>query len=108
MRRDDDDELLPAHRLERALPPPDRARADREIGDALLDGVLEQVAVPELVQPDRDVRVELVPHADVAWQHADGHRQHRGDLELSQLDGERRAGSLPTPLERPDGDARLG
>ena len=42
---------------------PHRARADREVGDALLDGVLEQVAVAELVQPDRDVRMSLMPDA---------------------------------------------
>src|SRR5207248_10414699 len=106
-RVDDHDELLPADHLERPLPATDRSRADREVGHALLDRILEQGAVAELVQPDRDVRMALMPDADVARQHADRHREDGRDLELAELEGQRRTGALAAALERSHRDARL-
>ena len=106
--RDDEDELLPRDRLERAVPPAQRPRADGEVRDSLLDGVLEEVAVPELVDADRDVRVPLVPDADVCRQHADGHRKHSRDLELAELERQRRACALPPSFQRTHSEPRLG
>src|SRR5439155_26463393 len=89
--RSDDDELLPRHLLERALPRSERQRADCEVGDPLLDRLLEQRAVSELLEPDANVRIALVPEADVTGQQADGHREDGRDLERAGLEGERRA-----------------
>ena len=75
-------------------------RADREVGNALLDGVLEQIAVPELVQPDRDVRVPLVPDPDVTREQAHRHREHGRELELAGFELEHRSCRERPALER--------
>ena len=62
----------------------------------------------ELVQADRDVRVPRVPHPDVARQDADRHREHGRDLELAQLERQRRASALPAALDRAHSRPRLG
>ena len=81
---------------------------DREVRDPLLDRILEQGPVPELLQPDRDVRVLLVPRPDVPRQQPDRHRQDGRDLELAGLERERRAGGAAAALDRAQGRAGLG
>src|SRR5205823_1798136 len=87
-RGNDDHELLPGDHRQRAVPRPNRQRPDCEVGDALLDRVLEEGPVPELVQPDADVGIPLVPDADVARQQPHGHGEHSRDLELARLERE--------------------
>ena len=90
------------------VPGGERQRPDREIGDALLDRLLEQPAVPELVQADRNVRVALVPDPDVARQQTDRHREHRRELELAGLELEGRPRALAAARDRPQRGPRLG
>src|SRR6266545_1763281 len=106
-RRSNDDELLPRHLLQRALPRSERQWADREVGDPRLDRLLEQRAVPELLEPDADVRIALVPEADVSRQQADGHREDGRDLELARFECECSARGAPSALDRTHGCAGL-
>ena len=83
------------------MPGAERERPDREVGDTLLDRLLEEPAVPELVQADRDVGMPLVPDPDVAGQQAHRHREHRRELELAGLELEHGADALAAAGDRP-------
>src|SRR5712691_5086593 len=63
--------------------------------------------MPELLKADADVRMALVPEADVAGQQADRHRQHGRDLEVTGLERQCRARTAATSLDCPERGARL-
>ena len=62
----------------------------------------------ELLQADADVRIPLVPDPDVAREQADGHREHRRDLELTRLERERLAHAAAAALDGAHRGPRLG
>src|SRR5436190_1554027 len=107
-RRGHDDELLPRNLLEGAAPRAERQRPDRKVGDALLDGLLEQRAMPELLKPDADIGIPLEPEPDVAREQADCHREHGCDLELARLERQRGTRRAPPAFDCAESRASLG
>jgi hypothetical protein len=105
--RNHDLELLPAQAAD-GPPPVQGWRPDAEVAETLAHGVLRELAMRELVQPDEGAGKALPPRLDHVGQQPQRDRPDGADLELAGLELQRLARGADGSLGRADRRERVG